>query len=96
MMGLLFGTTLAVFLIISVASMSANAETVITSSNDWVTCGAYIQEAQQLVNESWSVDEIHEICVELIVTGEITIQREDQRDIVIIWASVGDTVKIPL
>ena len=59
-------------------------------------CVHYLEEAKQYMDVEWSDGTMHALCEELSIEGKITIDRGNNRDIVIIWVNVGDTVRIPL
>ena len=71
-------------------------EFVKTSDYDFMVCGSSLEQSKEYLGVSWSWEEMYGICTKLLTDGKILIDRNDQRDILIIWANIGDTVKIPL
>ena len=81
-------------LLISFGSVYAHDST--TVINNYNNCLGHLDEARQYVNADWDKSQIHSYCVTLLDTGELTIHRETQRDIVIFMVNIGDQVKLPL
>lgn len=85
--------------LIAIAHITTSAEPYVSEQitpHDWVTCGASLQESQSAFDEEWSWDEMYSICLELLTNGNMTIERENQRDIMIIWHQLGDTIRLEL
>lgn len=90
---------LFVIFLSSTTLLSSNAEPTVSGNiteYDWLVCGASLQESQSVYVENWTWDEMYSICLEIMLKGEILIERDDQRDIIIKMINLGDTVSIPL
>jgi len=59
--------------------------------DDWIVCGAYLEKTG-----FYEIDEIVEICYTLVKTGQYADPDFQGRGIIIMFASVGETVKIPI
>jgi hypothetical protein len=74
----------------------AYAHTDITLIDNFISCLGHLEEAKEYTGADWGALQIQQHCLDLISEGQITIQREGQRDIVIFMVNAGDAVELPL
>lgn len=89
----IFSIILASFLVFT------NAESISVKDMpeyDWLICGSTMQQVNDSLNMTLSWEEMYPLCYDLINNHKILIERDNERDILIYWVNLGDTVQIPL
>ena len=90
---LIIGMTLIPLLLITFGMVYANDGYM---NNDFDECVKYLGLANKQIHVDWDDSQIQTHCANLINDGQVLIQRENQRDIMIFMIHVRETLAINL
>ena len=89
-MKLIYASFLLLLLIPAVAASES------VHMDDFEACVYYLEPVQSTLDAQWSFKKLASICDEIVNNGSIHIEREDQRDIIIIFTTVNKPVNFVL